>query len=58
MKQHTKISTRTKTMQSVQLGSNLNLLLALFGFFSKEDSNDYYVSLEDDQPYYSLTEKE
>lgn len=39
-------------------GSKLNQILNLFAFWSKETDTDYYASLEDDSPYYSLTEKE
>lgn len=50
-------NTFTKTFGSVQYGSLLNILLNLFAFWSKDDDNDYYASLEDGSPYYSLTEK-
>jgi len=42
----------------VQQGSNLSQLLNLFAFWSKDNDNNYYASLEDDSPYYSLTEKD
>lgn len=42
----------------VQLGSTLSQLLNLFAFWSKDNDSNYYASLEDDSPYYSLTEKD
>lgn len=42
----------------VQQGAWLKQLLNLFAFWSKDNDNDYYASLEDGNPYYSLTEKE
>ena len=35
----------------------LSKLILLFGFWSKDPETDYYASLEDGEPYYSLTEK-
>jgi uncharacterized membrane protein len=42
----------------IQLGALLNQLLQKFAFWSKDTDTDYYASLEDDSPYYSVTEKE
>jgi len=44
-------------LQSVQQGSLLNYIVN-WGFWSKEPDTDYYASLEDGSPYYSITEKQ
>lgn len=38
-------------------GAKLNLLIS-WAFWSKENDNDYYASIEDNSPFYSITEKE
>lgn len=42
---------------SQKLSSGIGQLL-LWGFWSLEDDNNYYASLEDGEEYYSLTETE
>lgn len=42
---------------SFRQGALLNYLIR-WGFWSLESDNDYYASLEDGTPIYSLTEKE
>ena len=39
-------------------GSLLNQILNAFAFWSKDNDSNYYVSLENDDPYYSLNEKQ
>ena len=41
----------------IRQGALLNYLVR-WGFWSLESDNDYYASLEDGTPIYSLTEKE
>ena len=40
-----------------QQGTLLNYIIS-WGFWSKETGSDYYASLEDGSPYYSITEKQ
>lgn len=40
-----------------QQGTQLNSIIN-WGFWSKDAESDYYASLEDESPYFSLTEKE
>jgi len=42
---------------SVQYGAVLNYLKQNFAFWSKGNTDDYYASLGDGSPIYSLTEK-
>jgi len=48
---------KTFTKGFVQQWTMLNLIIN-WGFWSKDTESDYFTSLEDELPYYSLTEKE
>lgn len=49
-------TTKAVTRAVIPISAYMAELIS-FGFWSKDNDADYYCSLEDEQPYYSIEEK-